>query len=199
LDKPPDQYSEEEQMLMQQHPLLGGRLLQKVPQATFAEIAAVEQHHEYQDGTGYPRGLKGTNTEPLKNRPRQPGQIFRMAEILTVANMFDNLMDPNLTHPPLSPTDAVEKIITMGGGQLNSHIVGNAVNVINVFPVGATVKLLVHPSEDLEQSWGVVVKANPDDPGRPQLVLLYDRRNRRYPEPISINLFDNKAIKIALK
>ena len=199
LDKSPDQYDEEESELIEQHPILGGKLLGKIPQASFAEIASVEQHHENQDGTGYPRGLKGTNTEPLKHRPRGKGMIYRMAEILAVANTFDNLLDPAFTSPPLSPIDAVKEIIEMGGVRLNSHIVGNAVNVINVFPVGATIQIKNHPSEEMEGARGVVFRANKEDPGRPWIVLLFDRRGRRFQEPMTINLLDNQSIKIVLK
>jgi len=199
LDKPQNQHTEEEVELMKQHPLLGAKLLSKVPQVSFAEIASVEQHHENQDGSGYPRGLKGTNSEPFKHRPRQPGRIFRMAEILAVANTFDNLVDPTVTRPPFSPVDAVEQIITQGGTRLNSHIVGNAVNVINVFPVGATIRVKVHPDQELEDAGGVVFRANKDDPGRPWVMLLHNKKGRRFPQPVVINLLDHKSVKIVLK
>jgi len=143
--------------------------------------------------------LKGSNSEPFKNRPRQSGRIFRMAEILAVANMFDNLVDPTVTHPPLSPVDAVEQIITQGGTRLNSHIVGNAVNVINVFPVGATIRVKVHPDQELEEAGGVVFRANKDDPGRPWVILLHNKKGRRFPQPVIVNLLDYKGVKIVLK
>lgn len=199
LDKKPEDLDEKERELAVQHPLLGGKLLKEYTQASFTEIACVEQHHEYQDGSGYPYKLTGTNTEPLKNRTRPPGHIFRMAEILVVANTFDNLMDPNITDPPLSPMDAVEKIITMAGKELNAHVVGNAINIINIFPVGATVRITEHPSEDMIGATGVVFKGNVNFPDRPWIVMLYSRKGQRFQEQVKINLLEKKHIKVRLQ
>ena len=199
LDKKPDELDEKERELAMQHPVLGGKLLKEYTQASYTEAACVEQHHEYQDGSGYPFGFVGTNTEPLKERPRQQGHIFRMAEILVVANTYDNLMDPNIADPPLSPMDAVEKIITMAGKELNSHVVGNAINIINIFPVGATVRITSHPSEDLIGSTGVVFKGNANYPDRPWIVLLYSRKGQRFQEQIKIDLLEKKGIGISLQ
>ncbi len=199
LDKKPDELDEKERELAMQHPVLGGKLLKEYTQASYTEVACVEQHHEYQDGSGYPFKFVGTNTEPIKNRPRQPGHIFRMAEILVVANTYDNLMDPNVTDPPLSPIDAVEKIITMAGKELNSHVVGNAINIINIFPVGATIRITEHPSEDLIGATGVVFKGNTNYPDRPWIVLLYSRKGQRFQEQIKIDLLEKKRIGISLQ
>ena len=199
LDKKPDELDEKERELARQHPVLGGKLLKEYSQMSYTEVACVEQHHEYQEGSGYPFKFVGTNTEPIKNRPHQRGHIFRIAEILVVANTYDNLMDPNVTDPPLSPMDAVEKIITMAGKELNSHVVGNAINIINIFPVGATVSITSHPSEDLIGATGVVFKGNANYPDRPWIVLLYSRKGQRFQEQIKIDLLEKKGIGISLQ
>ena len=199
LEKSPKDYDEKERELYQQHPILGAQLLSRIPRTTHEEIVCVEQHHERQDGKGYPRGLTGSNTEPVKNRLSRKGEISRMAEILAVANAYDNLLDPSITDPPLTPMTAVERIIELGGSQLNSQVVSVAVDIINIFPVGATIYIKSHPSEDMVGSRGVVFKANQENPGRPWVVLLFDRKGRRFPEPVKVNLMDKRAIKIALK
>jgi HD-GYP domain-containing protein (c-di-GMP phosphodiesterase class II) len=199
LDKIPEAYDEEEAEMMEQHPLLGGRLLGTIPQASYKEIACVEQHHEQQDGKGYPRGFRGTNSEPMRHRHQERGYIFRGAEILAVANTYDNLLDPNFAAAPLTPIGAVERIIRLGGAVLNSTIVGAAVNTINVFPVGATVRITSHVSAELEGAEGVVFKSNEEDPSRPWVILLYDARGRRFSEKVTINLLEKKATRIALE
>jgi HD-GYP domain-containing protein (c-di-GMP phosphodiesterase class II) len=199
LEKSQKDFTEEEAELYKQHPLLGGKILSKIPRTTHKEIACVEQHHERQDGKGYPRGLTGSNSEPMKNRLSRKGEIFYMAEILAVANTYDNLLDPAVTDPPLSPMAAVERIIELSGTQLNSEVVGMAVDIINLFPVGATIYVKSHPAQDIVGARGVVFKANQENPGRPWIILLFDRKGRRFPQPVTINLLEKRAIKIALK
>ena len=67
--------TDEELVLIKQHPVKGAEILQPIKQLKDI-IPAVRHHHEYYDGTGYPDGLKG-EAIPLH------------ARILTVADTFD--------------------------------------------------------------------------------------------------------------
>ncbi|MDT5268159.1 MAG: hypothetical protein QOH49_345, partial [Acidobacteriota bacterium] len=71
----PAKLTEEEWVLMREHPLHGQKILRGIE---FLEGAAkvVAQHHEKWDGTGYPLGLKGE-------------QIDLCARIFAVADAFD--------------------------------------------------------------------------------------------------------------
>jgi putative nucleotidyltransferase with HDIG domain len=57
LDKPAP-LTEEEFAIMRQHPALGARILEPVPQYA-PVLPIVLQHHERYDGSGYPHGLAG--------------------------------------------------------------------------------------------------------------------------------------------
>ena len=57
LDKPA-RLTQQETLLMQQHPIVGARLLRPVGVGE-AIIALVSHHHERWDGQGYPDGLAG--------------------------------------------------------------------------------------------------------------------------------------------
>ncbi len=64
---------------MLEHPTLGVQLLneqQKVPNEVKLIIG---QHHEYHDGSGYPKKLRGQN-------------IYDLARIVSIANVFDGLV-----------------------------------------------------------------------------------------------------------
>lgn len=65
----------EEFKTMQEHTVLGARMLEKVPDLAPA-IPIVRSHHERWDGLGYPDGLKGE-------------EISRLARIVAVADCFD--------------------------------------------------------------------------------------------------------------
>jgi len=72
--KKPDKLTEEEWIIMREHPLNGVRILGNNPfYETAREISA--GHHENYDGTGYPYGLKGDNI-PLSAR------IVKLADVL---------------------------------------------------------------------------------------------------------------------
>jgi response regulator RpfG family c-di-GMP phosphodiesterase len=80
----PENLTESERMMMQQHAEIGERLLKeadkKVPFQSFLKIAIQlsAAHHERWDGTGYPRGLAGQDI-PIS------------ARIMAVADVYDAL------------------------------------------------------------------------------------------------------------
>ncbi|WP_369282373.1 HD-GYP domain-containing protein [Oscillibacter sp. GMB15532] len=57
----------------------------------------VMDHHEYLDGSGYPRGLKGN-------------EIPREAQVVMVANILDNLTSSQSYEPPLSIDSAINRL-----------------------------------------------------------------------------------------
>lgn len=74
-DDPPETV----ELKMKDHPVLGLRLLesqQKVPNEVKMIVA---QHHECNDGTGYPKKLRGN-------------MIYDLARIVSIANVFDALV-----------------------------------------------------------------------------------------------------------
>ncbi len=68
----PGRLTPEETELIQQHPVIGKRILENV-QGLESYLDIVELHHENLNGTGYPHGLKGEET-PL------PARIVKVAD-----------------------------------------------------------------------------------------------------------------------
>ena len=71
----PGKYTDEELKLVQQHPLLGHKILKNKNFDERVKIAAL-QHHERADGSGYPRGLEGD-------------EINDFASIIAIADVYD--------------------------------------------------------------------------------------------------------------
>jgi putative nucleotidyltransferase with HDIG domain len=61
------------------HPIYGAEALDKMRLIPQEVKMVVEQHHEYADGTGYPKGLQGL-------------AIYELTRIVAIANVFDNLV-----------------------------------------------------------------------------------------------------------
>ena len=64
---------------MQEHPTLGLRILDGQPKVPNEVKMIVAQHHEYHDGSGYPKKLRG-------------GAIYDLTRIVSIANVFDELV-----------------------------------------------------------------------------------------------------------
>jgi HD-GYP domain-containing protein (c-di-GMP phosphodiesterase class II) len=106
----PGQLDPEEMRVMREHPSHGYRIVEKIPflQGDAAEI--VYAHHEWYDGSGYPRCLKG-------------GQIPLGARITAVANTLDSITSDLPYRPARSLQAASEEIRVWSGRQFDPEIV----------------------------------------------------------------------------
>jgi HD-GYP domain-containing protein (c-di-GMP phosphodiesterase class II) len=95
LDKP-GPLTEPERVRFKEHPLLGERILGRVP--GFGSLAAVASaHHERLDGGGYPRGLVADElTIPMR--------------VLAVADVYEALISERPYRPAHTPEQALEMI-----------------------------------------------------------------------------------------
>lgn len=93
--KKPDKLTDEEWVIMREHPLAGVRILGNNPfYETAREISA--GHHENYDGSGYPNGVQGENI-PLSARIVKLVDVF---DALTTRRPYKQpwLMEEALTH-----------------------------------------------------------------------------------------------------
>ena len=185
---------------MRQHPLLGEKLLSDVRTISETERQTIVQHHERQDGTGHPHGLKGDGSKPLRTHYTQPNRIFRFAEIVAVADMFDNLLSGNYFQHRFSPEDALKELYREAGLGLNADIVRVFSNLVTLYPVGSNVKIEAHPDSSLVGSEGVVAKSDRNDSGIVEIILLYDSAGKRMPaRKESVQLYKDKTIKLSVR
>ncbi|WP_434990126.1 HD-GYP domain-containing protein [Xanthomonas melonis] len=107
----PDALDEYERSVVRQHPQAGHDLLRHGRGPVFqlaAEIAL--HHHECWDGSGYPQGLAGD-------------AIPESARIVAVADVFDALCGRRAYKAPWLVDDAVRKLDSMSGKQLEPRLV----------------------------------------------------------------------------
>lgn len=147
------QLNHSEENLLKTHPLLGSRIAQKIRTISPAAVAIIEQHHEFLDGTGYPRHLKADQLSPS-------------VRVVAVANIYDNLCNPIDPARAMSPRDAMANLFKTYAGKLDKDIVGAFIKAMGVFPPGTVVQL----SDD---NIGMVVSVDPEQLLRPR-ILLYN-------------------------
>jgi len=90
-----------ERKIIEQHPLIGVRILDKMSFLKH-EVAIIRSHHEKWNGEGYPDGLSGTKI-PLS------------ARILAVADTFDALISDRAYHHSRPIEEAIGIIIDSSG------------------------------------------------------------------------------------
>lgn len=155
-----------ERKLMELHPKYGVDLLKITKEFPEWVLPIVDQHHEFLDGSGYPYGLK-------KER------INKLAQILAVVNVYDNLCHPPDGGEGRPPTVALSFMYKKMREKLNPKYLDMLIKLLGVYPPGSVVALS-------DGRVGLVMSVNSADMLNPE-ILLYDPEVPRK-EAISINL-----------
>jgi response regulator RpfG family c-di-GMP phosphodiesterase len=104
----PGRLDDEEWSLIQQHPVVAGRILGPIPELSDI-IDIIVHHHEHYDGSGYPDGIEG-------------GSIPLGARILTVADAFDALTSRRPYRDALGLNEAYRILEEAAGTQFDPVI-----------------------------------------------------------------------------
>jgi len=113
-----EQLKEAERHFMSTHTLIGAELLAKsnIPQLKIAEEIALH-HHEWWDGTGYPKNLAGK-------------RIPIHARIVALADVLDALTHGRPYSPPWSIDRAIEEIHGRRGTQFDPELTDRFIEVV---------------------------------------------------------------------
>lgn len=107
----PDSLDEHEREVVRQHPQVGHDLLRHGRGPLFQLAADIAlHHHECWDGSGYPQGVAGD-------------AIPEAARIVAVADVFDALCGRRAYKAPWAVEDAMRKLDSMAGKQLEPRLV----------------------------------------------------------------------------
>ena len=106
----------EEWVVLRRHPEDGARMVAPLLPWLGEWGAAVVQHHERYDGTGYPRRLKGH-------------EISLAARIVSVADVYEVMTAPRPYKRPMSVVASRQELIRVAGTQLDPAIVRAFLNI----------------------------------------------------------------------
>jgi HD-GYP domain-containing protein (c-di-GMP phosphodiesterase class II) len=127
LDKP-DKLTDAEMDIMRMHSLQGYRLLACSEDVSPAVKLAILQHHERDDGSGYPLGLQSAN-------------IGEFAKIIAIADLYDAMTSERTYRRKLPPFTAVEAILSEMYGKLDPQLCLTFASHLSQHLVGALVEL----------------------------------------------------------
>lgn len=105
----PGKLTEEERKVIQQHPIIGGDILQDF-EALPGIADGARYHHERYDGMGYGAGKKGKEIPPV-------------ARIICIADSYDAMQSVRCYRPPLAREDIVSELRKGTGTQFDPEIV----------------------------------------------------------------------------
>jgi HD-GYP domain-containing protein (c-di-GMP phosphodiesterase class II) len=113
----------------------------------------VSQHHEFLDGSGFPKKLKGD-------------QIHHLTQIVSIANEYDNMCNPTDKHPERTPYHALSHLYKNRRNQLNKEVLGLLVKELGIYPPGCIVQLS-------NEKYALVMSVSKDNILQPN-VMFYD-------------------------
>lgn len=124
----PGRLTKEEFRLIKMHPQLSLELLTNRWNVSIEAKEAILCHHENDDGSGYPRGLR-------------KDEIPLYAKIIHVADVYDALTSKRAYKDPYTPSESIEYL--MGGCHIlfDERVVKAFLKWVPVYPKGVVVKL----------------------------------------------------------
>jgi len=169
-----------------EHPTLGYLLLSNDKNISPLVLQTVNQHHEQQDGKGFPLGLRGNNLPPVKTSKYEKGNIFRFAEICCVADAYDRMLLNPFEGRRMVPLEVIKELLRSAGSIYNKNIVETLVKIIPIYPVGSLIKIndIIDPA--LIGCYGVVAKINENDMKKPTIIITANRYRKKI-KPVIID------------
>lgn len=114
--------------LIKQHVRVGLDLLRPIPDLHPEILHGVAQHHEREDGSGYPEGLGS-------------GRISLFGRMAAIADSFVALTNTRPHVSAISSYEALRKLTAWGGTLFHASLVEQFIQAVGVFPVGSLVEL----------------------------------------------------------
>ncbi|MGH8221712.1 MAG: HD-GYP domain-containing protein [Woeseiaceae bacterium] len=144
--------SAEESEMAKRHVEVSGHILGAIPGLPPKLAALALLHHERQDGSGYPRGLKAY-------------QIGLYGSIAAICDTYDALTAVRPYAEQLSPSAAVVQLLKERGTGFHAGLVEQFVQCLGAFPVGSVVEL--NSGET-----GIVIAENAEQRLKPTVVVV---------------------------
>jgi putative nucleotidyltransferase with HDIG domain len=175
-----------------QHTVLGFAMLRQLPLPNGRPAHVALQHHEKQDGTGYPNRLFGTNRVFRTQQERfDPRRISLYAELASVADVCSALASDRPYRAALPTPEVLALLRSMAVKHLNHEAVEAFVSAVQPFPVGSHVQV---SGGVYDQCVGVVVRSalKRREAERPTVRLLFDPRGKSL-DGIEVNVSEQPS------
>ncbi|HQL90871.1 MAG TPA: HD-GYP domain-containing protein [Syntrophales bacterium] len=166
----PEALSPEETAMVRRHPETGRSALAPWSAEMPWLAQTAYEHHELEDGSGYPRGLKGE-------------QISEFAKIVGLASTYEAM-----THErPHRRCVSVRELVDRKNRSFSPRVMRAFLEQISLYPIGSFVRLN-------NRTLGRVVATHVGQPLRPVVQILEDADGNRVAEEKTVNLLGNPIL-----
>ncbi|WP_447968333.1 HD-GYP domain-containing protein [Nitrospira sp. M1] len=168
--------TEYEQVIFERHVERGLAILEQCPSISSDVQRVVAEHHERQDGSGYPD-------------QRAADELSILSDIIGFIDQLDLLVSPWGPPPGLPTALAIRTLYRLAkNGQLRTESVEALIRCLGIYPLGSLVSLSTGER-------AVVIKANPLERLKPTIKLISDQDGTLYDSPIIVNLASSRVLK----
>ncbi|GAB4263412.1 MAG: hypothetical protein Kow0065_14190 [Methylomicrobium sp.] len=158
--------TEEQRRSIAAHPTQSALLLKQAGIASSNWQEIVRQHHEKNDGSGYPDRLSENS-------------ICEGAKIVALADVYTSLISGRKHRAPILAHDAIKSLFAKRGGEIDEMLASQFIREIGVYPPGTFVGL--ENGEIALVTKRAVMKNN--KPIGPYAMSLFSPRGAAYREP----------------
>ncbi len=109
--------TKKEWKIIKKHPEVGYNIT-KLSSKLAPVAEAILSHHEWWDGTGYPRGLKGN-------------EIPKISRIITIVSAYDAMVNGRVYKEAVSKGEAIEELERYSGKQFDPKLVNTFIKVLD--------------------------------------------------------------------
>lgn len=114
--------------MIRRHPELSAERLAKLGIADAQWLSLVRQHHEHNDGSGYPAGLAGD-------------AIAMGARVIGLADRFCAMVSRRGYRAPHKPNTALRDLYMKHGPKIDVVVAGTLIRLLGIYPPGTLVRL----------------------------------------------------------
>lgn len=172
----PDKLTDKEYEYVKKHTLLGYNALKSCSSLSELSRIVALTHHEYIDGSGYPRGIRGD-------------ELHQFSKIVTIADVYDALTSTRCYRPKWSNKQAMYMLMQSCGIKFDTDLVSIFLQLIAVYPNGTQVKLT-------DGRIGIVKEQNSGMPLRP-IVRILEEADGTKTEMYEVDLLTELNVVIA--
>ena len=163
-----------EKLTIMKHTVLGCRIVQSLQFPNLVQNAVLD-HHEKENGTGYPQRKTGN-------------KISNAAKIISVACSFEAITSPRSYRKERTSFEAMIEMLKNENNQYDATVIKALLYSVSLYPIGAYVYLS-------NGKVGVVSDVNPDNPKCPIVQMLLEKEKDGSPKTIQTDNEHNKIVR----
>lgn len=167
-----------EKAMISKHPVFGYSILKDMGFPLTIQLGTLE-HHEKENGTGYPRRLTGDKISPI-------------AKIISVACSYEAITSKRNYKSERSTFEAILEMLSNNNKIYDEKVTKALLHTVSLYPIGTYVYLQ-------NRKIAIVTDTNPNEPKYPTVQLVTEREPDGSPKIVHTNLPETAILRVLTK